>query len=40
MGTKNSEGTICYVIGIRRDIRSRIGKKPGDSVKLTVREWE
>ncbi|AFK05877.1 protein of unknown function (DUF1905) [Mesotoga prima MesG1.Ag.4.2] len=40
MGMKNPDGTICYVIGIRKDIRSRIGKKPGDSVKVTVRERE
>jgi len=40
MGTKNSEDTICYVIDMRKDIRSRIGKKPGDCVKFTVRERE
>jgi len=40
MGTKNSEDAICYVIDMRKDIRSRIGTKPGDSVKVTVREKE
>ena len=40
MGTKNSEGTIGYVIDMRKDTRSRIGKKPGDSVKATIMERE
>ncbi len=38
MGVKNSDGSICYIIGIRKDIRARIGKQPGDSVFVTVRE--
>ncbi len=38
MGVKNSDGTICYIIGVRKDIRSRIGKQPGDSIHVTVRE--
>jgi len=40
MGVKNPEGTICYIIGVRKDIRSRIGKGPGDSIHVTVRERE
>lgn len=40
MGVKNADGSICYIIGVRKDIRCRIGKKPGDSVKVTVRERE
>jgi len=38
MGMKNPDGTICYVIDMSKDIRSRIGRKPGDCVKFTVRE--
>lgn len=38
MGVKNEDGSICYIIGIRKDIRTRIGKGPGDEVSVTVRE--
>lgn len=40
MGVKNDDGSICYIIGVRKDIRSRIGKQPGDRVLVTVRERE
>ena len=36
MGVKNEDGSICYIIGIRKDIRGKIGKQPGDTVKVTV----
>ena len=38
MGVKNPDGSICYIIGIRKDIRAKIGKQPGDTVKVTIRE--
>ena len=40
MGVKNEDGSICYIIGIRKDIRAKIGKQPGDSVRVTVKERE
>ena len=40
MGVKNEDGSICYIIGIRKDIRTKIGKQPGDQVKVTIRERE
>ncbi|MCI8326531.1 MAG: DUF1905 domain-containing protein [Lachnospiraceae bacterium] len=40
MGVKNADGSICYIIGVRKEIRSKIGKQPGDSVLVTVRERE
>lgn len=40
MGVRNEDGTVCYIIGIRKDIRARIGKQPGDTVQVTVRERE
>ncbi len=40
MGVKNADGSVCYIIGVRKDIRSRIGKQPGDKVLVTVRERE
>lgn len=36
MGIKNDDGSICYIIGIRKDIRNKIGKQPGDTVSVTV----
>ena len=38
MGVKNPDGTICYIIGIRKDIRAKIGKQAGDSVRVTIKE--
>ena len=40
MGVKNEDESICYIIGIRKDIRTKIGKQPGDQVKVTIRERE
>lgn len=37
MGVKNADGSVCYIIGIRKDIRSKIGKQPGDTVLVTVK---
>ena len=37
MGVKNPDGSVCYIIGIRKDIRAKIGKQPGDSVFITIR---
>lgn len=36
MGIKNEDGTICYIIGLRKDIRAKIGKQPGDSVHVII----
>lgn len=38
MGVKNPDGSVCYILGIRKDIRTKIGKTIGDTVHLTVRE--
>ena len=38
MGIRNPDGTICYIIGIRKDIRAKIGKQPGDTIKVTFKE--
>lgn len=40
MGVKSDDGSICYILGVRKDIRSRIGKQPGDSIHVTVTERE
>lgn len=38
MGNKNMHGSVCYMIGIRKHIRSQIGKQPGDTIHVTL--WE
>jgi len=40
MGVKNPDGTICYIIGILKEIRTKIGKQPGDTVRVVVQEKE
>lgn len=40
MGIKNSDESICYILGIRKDIRNRINKTIGDTVNITIRERE
>ena len=36
MGVKNPDGSICYIIGVRKDIRAKIGKQPGDAIYVTI----
>lgn len=38
MGVTNPNGSVCYIIGIRKDIRAKIGKQPGDAIQVTVNE--
>lgn len=38
MGVKNADGSVCYIIGIRKDIRAKIGKQPGDTIRVTIQE--
>ena len=33
-------GTPCHIIGVRKDIRAKIGKQPGDIIHVTLRERE
>jgi hypothetical protein len=37
MGVKDADGNICYIIGITKAIRQRIGKSFGDIVDVTLR---
>jgi hypothetical protein len=32
--------TPCHIIGIRKDIRAKINKQPGDKIKVTLKERE
>ena len=38
MCVKNADGSICYIVGILKEIRTKIGKQPGDRVHVTIRE--
>lgn len=38
MGVKNADGSICYILGIRKDIQTQIGKTIGDTAEVTVAE--
>ena len=30
--------TPCHILGVRKDIRNKIGKQPGDTIHVTLRE--
>jgi hypothetical protein len=38
MGVINPDGSICYIIGIRKDIRQKIGKEAGSRVHVQIKE--
>ena len=38
MGVKDEDGDICYVIGILKSIRTKLGKSDGDIVKVRIFE--
>ncbi len=38
MGVKNPDGSICYIIGVRKDIQKEIDRYPGDTVTVTIQE--
>ena len=40
MGVKDENGEICYVIGVLKAIRKKLGKKDGDTIHVTISEWE
>lgn len=40
MGVKNDDGSIAYIIGIRKDIRKKLKKEIGDKITVSVKERE
>ena len=36
MGVRNAEGSICYVIGVRKVIRQALGKGGGDTLHVII----
>ncbi|MBQ7500477.1 MAG: DUF1905 domain-containing protein [Clostridia bacterium] len=40
MGLKNPDGSVCYIIGVLKSIRAKIGKRDGDTVHVVITERE
>ena len=38
MGVKDSDGNLCYIIGVLKSIRKKLGKSNGDPIHVTVKE--
>ncbi len=36
MGVKNEDGSVCYILGMLKSIRTKLGKTPGDSVAVVI----
>ncbi len=36
MGVKNPDGSVCYVIGVRKAIREALGKGEGDALRVVI----
>ena len=36
MGVKDAEGRVCYIIGVRKDIRKKAGKRDGDQMHVRI----
>ena len=36
MGLKDEQGGICWLIGVRKDIRRKLNKADGDTVRVSV----
>lgn len=36
MGLKNEDGSVCYVLGVLKAIRQKLGKADGDMIRVTV----
>lgn len=36
MGVKDTDGNICYILGVTKAIRQKIGKVFGDNVEVTL----
>ena len=36
MGIKNEDGSICYIIGVRKEIQKQMGKGIGDRIHVAL----
>lgn len=37
MGVKKPNGSICYILGVRKAIQKAMDRYPGDTILVTVR---
>lgn len=35
---RNPDGSICYIIGVRKDIQKEMQRYPGDTITVTIQE--
>ena len=40
MGVKNPDGTVCYIIGVTKAIRTALGKHDGDTIHVVIEPRE
>ncbi len=40
MGVKDENGNVCYVIGVLKAIRARLGKHDGDTIHVVIEAEE
>ncbi|MGN1390535.1 MAG: DUF1905 domain-containing protein [Sharpea porci] len=38
MGLKHDDGTICYIIGVLKSIRTKLKKGEGDSIHVVIQQ--
>lgn len=38
MGLKHQDGSVCYIIGVLKDIRTALGKRDGDTIHVVITE--
>ena len=36
MGVKNPDGSVCYIIGVTKAIRTALGKHDGDMIRVVI----
>ena len=36
MGVRNPDGSVCYIIGVLKAIRAKLGKKDGDTIHVVI----
>ena len=38
MGVKDSQGNVCYVIGVLKSVRDKLEKRDGDTIHVVIEE--
>ena len=36
MGVKNTDGSVCYIIGVLKAIRNKLNKHDGDTIRVVI----